>query len=283
MKQTGRGQKRKEWIGKLIVGFVCIMIFFTIFSRVVHNATTATVTLTSPASGKISHTVSGSAVRQSTVVLPEGILLEQYYCTEEQHVEAGDQLLQLNLTSLQKKMDEYTDEIKKLKLQNQELRAQQKQQEKEGTVMPSTQIQQNNISVAQYEKKCAELEALKETEGIVSAETSGTVTSLRVEAGELTTESAVLMLMDDTQELKSYENCIDKAALHQNGDDDYYVYVVEESDTILGKQKIARREKVELLDSDDETAAVDGIFSGQQVVLETSRELNDNNPVRVQE
>lgn len=67
------------------------------------------------------------------------------------------------------------------------------------------------------------------------------------------------------------------------GDDDYYVYVVEETDTILGKQKIARREKVELLDSDDQTAAVDGIFAGQQVVLETSRELNDNNPVRVQE
>lgn len=281
MKQTGRGQKRKEWIGKLIVGFVCIMIFFTIFSRVVHNATTATVTLTSPASGKISHTV--RAVSQSTVVLPEGILLEQYYCTEEQHVEAGDQLLQLNLTSLQKKMDEYTDEIKKLNLQNQELRAQQKQQEKEGTVMPSTQIQQNDISVAQYEKKYVELEALKKTEGIVSAETSGTVTSLRVEAGELTPESAVLMLTDDTQELKSYENCIDKAVLHQNGDDDYYVYVVEEADTILGKQKIARREKVELLDSDDQTAAVDGIFAGQQVVLETSRELNDNNPVRVQE
>ena len=59
--------------------------------------------------------------------------------------------------------------------------------------------------------------------------------------------------------------------------------MVEEADTILGKQKIARREKVELLDSDAQTAAVDGIFAGQQVVLETSRELNDNNPVRVQE
>lgn len=227
-------------------------------------------------------------------------------------------------------------------------------------VVESTQTQQNNIIIAQYQEKCDELDELVKAGGIVTAQSAGTIIKLRMEAGEFTTGNSVLTLAQDEQEImmvaefskddenylsigniveisnseniqtnnefknltiqsvsekvddtgilevsvalptgsipigshiefavrtdiKNYDNCIDKAALHQDGDNSYYVYVVEESDTILGTQNIVRREKVELLDSDNQNVAVDGIFQGQKVVLESTRELNDKNPVNVQE
>ena len=451
MKWEIRSEERKRGIEKLVVLFVCVMLFFTIFSRIIHNATTAKVTVTSPSVGKISHEVYGTgtvtATEETPVILPEGVLLDQYYCKEGQRVEIGDQLLKIDISSLQKKISEYSDEIKKLNLQNQELlsqqtiekekaiqnyknacedyertvisqqknvdsmkdaweRATQKLTEAQSkteinedelntlkdavletknayenalteqkncvaeaqkniddnqvVVVESTQTQQNNIIIAQYQEKCDELDELVKAGGIVTAQSAGTIIKLRMEAGEFTTGNSVLTLAQDEQEImmvaefskddenylsigniveisnseniqtnndfknltiqsvsekvddtgilevsvalptgsipigshiefavrtdiKNYDNCIDKAALHQDGDNSYYVYVVEESDTILGTQNIVRREKVELLDSDNQNVAVDGVFQGQKVVLESTRELNDKNPVNVQE
>ena len=443
--------KQNTWVKKLIVGFICIMLFFTIFSRIIHKQTTATVTLTSPEYGKITHTVEGtgtvSATEQETLILPEGIIVKQYYCSEGQSVEKDSPLVQMDLSSLKAKIDEYRDEIKKMQLQNQELQEQyetqklqkeqdyerardnykdventqqnnvdrlkaardaaaqklaQAQQEQESsgdtlselenevseaekeyqdslltqkeslkeakqnledsevTVEKSTQIQQNEIVIDQYETKCSELEKILNQNGIVSADAAGVVTKLSIQEGEFTTGAAALMLARNDDDLvlvadfpkedskylkagtdvdvsvsginreneslknltiqsisestedgdsvqvtmtlpegelelgeyvtlsleaesKNYDNCIEKSVLHQDGDNDYYVYIVEESDTILGKQNIARREKVTLLDSDHQMAAVDGIFSGQKIVLESTRVLNDKNPVNIQE
>ena len=79
---------------------------------------------------------------------------------------------------------------------------------------------------------------------------------------------------------KKYDTCVPLGALHSDGDK-YYVYVINEKDTILGTETAVDKVQVDILDKNNEQAAIEGSFSwGQQFVLTSSKTLRNGDRVR---
>ena len=82
---------------------------------------------------------------------------------------------------------------------------------------------------------------------------------------------------------KKYDTCVPLGALHSDGDK-YYVYVINEKDTILGTETAVDKVQVDILDKNNEQAAIEGSFSwGQQFVLTFSKTLRNGDRVRLVE
>ena len=82
---------------------------------------------------------------------------------------------------------------------------------------------------------------------------------------------------------KKYDTCVPLGALHSDGDK-YYVYVINEKDTILGAETAVDKVQVDILDKNNEQAAIEGSFSwGQQFVLTSSKTLRNGDRVRLVE
>ena len=56
---------------------------------------------------------------------------------------------------------------------------------------------------------------------------------------------------------KKYDTCVPLGALHSDGDK-YYVYVINEKDTILGTETAVDKVQVDILDKNNEQAAIEG-------------------------
>ena len=82
---------------------------------------------------------------------------------------------------------------------------------------------------------------------------------------------------------KKYDTCVPLGALHSDGGK-YYVYVINEKDTILGTETAVDKVQVDILDKNNEQAAIEGSFSwGQQFVLTSSKTLRNGDRVRLVE
>ena len=82
---------------------------------------------------------------------------------------------------------------------------------------------------------------------------------------------------------KKYDTCVPLNVLHSDGEK-YYVYVINEKETILGTETAVDKVQVEILDKNNELAAIDGYFSwDQQFVLSSSKSLRDGDRIRVLE
>lgn len=82
---------------------------------------------------------------------------------------------------------------------------------------------------------------------------------------------------------KKYDTCVPLGALHSDGDK-YYVYVINEKDTILGTETAVDKVQVDIPDKNNEQAAIEGSFSwGQQFVLTSSKTLRNGDRVRLVE
>ncbi|MGN0203180.1 MAG: biotin/lipoyl-binding protein [Coprococcus sp.] len=82
---------------------------------------------------------------------------------------------------------------------------------------------------------------------------------------------------------KKYDTCVPLNVLHSDGEK-YYVYVINEKETILGTETAVDKVQVEILDKNNELAAIDGYFSwNQQFVLSSSKSLRDGDRVRLLE
>lgn len=82
---------------------------------------------------------------------------------------------------------------------------------------------------------------------------------------------------------KKYDTCVPLGALYSDGDK-YYVYVINEKDTILGTETAVDKVQVDILDKNNEQAAIEGSFSwGQQFVLTSSKTLRNGDRVRLVE
>ena len=82
---------------------------------------------------------------------------------------------------------------------------------------------------------------------------------------------------------KKYDTCVPLGALHSDGDK-YYVYVINEKDTILGTETAVDKVQVNILDKNSEQAAIEGSFSwGQKFVLTSSKTLRNGDRVRLVE
>lgn len=82
---------------------------------------------------------------------------------------------------------------------------------------------------------------------------------------------------------KKYDTCVPLGALHSDGDK-YYVYVINEKDTILGTETAVDKVQVDILDKNNEQAAIEGSFSWEQkFVLTSSKTLRNGDRVRLVE
>lgn len=129
-----------------------------------------------------------------------------------------------------------------------------------GTSVEGLKIQ--SIDVSQEDKNSYEL-----TVSIpAKVKKIGTIATLKVEKAS-----------------KKYDTCVPLTALHSDGDK-YYVYVINEKDTILGTETAVDKVQVEILDKNNEQAAIDGAFSwDQKFVLTSSKTLRDGDRVRLRE
>lgn len=82
---------------------------------------------------------------------------------------------------------------------------------------------------------------------------------------------------------KVYDTCVPYGALHKDNGKEYYVLVIENTKSVLGKELVVRKVNVSLLQKSEKFAAVDGISSTQEVVTESTRELSDGTRVKRKE
>lgn len=84
---------------------------------------------------------------------------------------------------------------------------------------------------------------------------------------------------------KKYQVCVPLEALHQEGQDKYYILVVGEEDTILGTEKVAVRVDVSIADKNDTYAALtEGIISNsQKIIVSSNKTIKEGDRVRLEE
>lgn len=78
-----------------------------------------------------------------------------------------------------------------------------------------------------------------------------------------------------------YAFCVPIGALHLMSGEQYYVNVAEKRATVLGEEWVVRQVNVELLERNEKYAAVEGISFKQEVVIESSRTLENGSRVKV--
>ena len=82
---------------------------------------------------------------------------------------------------------------------------------------------------------------------------------------------------------ESYSTCISQECVYREGENNYYVYVVEEREGILGTEWKVRRVGVRILDENDTAAAVQSaeITGDTRIISATDKALKDGDTVRV--
>lgn len=121
------------WI-KGLIWFLVISFLFTILSRAADSFTIAKVTVCSPSSRKIQHTLTAEGRieknREISVITQADILVKTILVNEGQQVAKGDVLAVLDTDHLEECIAEIRDERQALELQNQTARSNQKQERK---------------------------------------------------------------------------------------------------------------------------------------------------------
>ncbi len=78
---------------------------------------------------------------------------------------------------------------------------------------------------------------------------------------------------------QKYDCCIPRSALNMEGSS-YFVFAVTAEETILGREYTAKKMEVNVLDKNRESVAVEGISSGQMIIIQSDKILSDGNKVR---
>lgn len=79
-----------------------------------------------------------------------------------------------------------------------------------------------------------------------------------------------------------YATCLPVSCLRQSGNYQYFIYVVQEQETVFGQELTAVAMPVTVLDKNEQYAAVEETVSGD-VVVSTNKELTDGSRVRIAE
>lgn len=120
-KVTEKG-KSTFWL-KGFVWLFCIMILFTIISKVADSFSVAKVKVGHPSARKLQYTVSAEGQieknREISVLTQPDLLVKSVLVSEGQRVKKGDVLAQLDLNQLEEQLDSINGEKKALELQNQ--------------------------------------------------------------------------------------------------------------------------------------------------------------------
>lgn len=110
-----------------VVAVCMVMVLLTVVSRAAASFTVAQVVTEQPQARKIEHKVTGDGVveklKEQPVYAPSDVLVDGIHVRSGQKVKKGSVLARLNKNSLNEKIQEITDEIRILELQNQALDA----------------------------------------------------------------------------------------------------------------------------------------------------------------
>lgn len=84
------------------------------------------------------------------------------------------------------------------------------------------------------------------------------------------------------QKSQTYNTCVPIQALHE-ASGQYFVYVIQEKDTVLGEQLTARSVKVTVQEQNETYAALDDgcLSSSQKVITDSSKGIDEGSPVRL--
>lgn len=113
---------------------------------------------------------------------------------------------------------------------------------------------------------------------IVDEETAEISVSIDVPANTLSIGSSVQVKVPVQSEI--YDTCVPVAALNVGERGKYYVNVIEQEQGILGDEWIARRRDVEILFKNYEYAAISGVGNDTEVIVRSSRIVEDGMPVK---
>ena len=85
-----------------------------------------------------------------------------------------------------------------------------------------------------------------------------------------------------TKESQVYDCCLPLTALYEN-DSDYFVYVVEEEDSVLGNVQTVRQVPVEVEEKNETTVALKSgtLTNEQKIVVSTDKAIQGGSRVRL--
>lgn len=88
---------------------------------------------------------------------------------------------------------------------------------------------------------------------------------------------------DSKQHDEMYDYCIPIEALNIESGDEYFIYIVENTNTVLGNQLIVQKIPVDVLDSDESMAALDGIDGSEEVITFADKPISENKSIKRQD
>lgn len=160
-----------------------------------------------------------------------------------------------------------------------------------------------------------QLDALRtyvENGGVYQAECSGVIGQINVAAGSETVDGIAVMLADAAEtdgfgrylltadlpgalypvgtkltvtvdnQSNTYDSCLPLYSLHQKGNNQYFIYVMEEQDTVFGMELVAREVPVTVLDKNEQYVAVEEVISGE-VIVSSDKDIADGSRVKIEE
>ena len=80
----------------------------------------------------------------------------------------------------------------------------------------------------------------------------------------------------------TYDSCLPLSSLHQKGNNQYFIYVMEKEDAVMGTELTAKEVPVTVLDMNEQYVAVDEMISGD-VIVSSDKDITDGSRVRLEE
>ena len=80
----------------------------------------------------------------------------------------------------------------------------------------------------------------------------------------------------------TFDCCLPLSSLHQKGSSQYFIYVMEKEDAVMGTELTAKEVPVTVLDMNEQYVAVDEMISGD-VIVSSDKDITDGSRVRLEE
>lgn len=111
-----------------------------------------------------------------------------------------------------------------------------------------------------------------------------TMLDVSVQLSDSSLEIGAVAEAEVKRESDTYQVCIPVEALYQGEQNQYYVLLIQEEESVLGTQTVAKRQNVTVLDRDSSYAALseDSLSESQKIVLGSDRSLSEGARVRVE-
>lgn len=149
------------------------------------------------------------------------------------------------------------------------------------------EITENSVITLRGQNVVGEEETYEVSSAVVSentgAETDGFGRYLLTAdlPGDLYPVGTKLTVTVDNQS-NTYDSCLPLYSLHQKGNNQYFIYVMEEQDTVFGMELVAREVPVTVLDKNEQYVAVEEVISGE-VIVSSDKDIADGSRVKIEE